>query len=80
MLDRFSRWIDDTCMTKYISQAELIEYLRKEVSESTQGQVADKYGVSRSMVSEVLGGRLGISERFAEALGYERELMFRKVA
>lgn len=69
-----------TDMAKYFSRAELVDRLRQEVSESTQAAVAAKYGVSRSVINEILSGRQGISERFAEILGYERKLMFRKIA
>jgi plasmid maintenance system antidote protein VapI len=67
-------------MAKYFSHEELVEDLRKEVGESSQTEVAAKYGVSRSTINEILSGRQGISERFAEILGYERELMFRKAS
>jgi plasmid maintenance system antidote protein VapI len=67
-------------MAKYFSQEQLLEDLRKEVSGSTQTAVADKYGISRSMVNEILSGRRDISQHIAEVLGYKRENMFRKIA
>lgn len=67
-------------MSKYLSQEKLVELLREEAAKSTQAAVADRLGLSRSAVNEVLSGRADVSKRIAAALGYEREVLFRKVA
>lgn len=58
----------------------IVDEIRKEVSESTQMAVAAKYGVSRSLINELLRGSRGIGKTFAEALGLERVTMYRKIA
>jgi plasmid maintenance system antidote protein VapI len=67
-------------MVRYFSEDDLIEDLKEEVSQSTQTAVADKYGISRSNLNEILSGRQGVSRRVAEILGYQREMVFRKIA
>lgn len=67
-------------MAKYFSHEQLVADLREEVSNSTQAAVADRYGISRSAINEILSGRKDISQRVANILGYKREKMFRKIA
>ena len=44
----------------------------------TAKQWAKDHGFSQAYVSDVLHGRRGVADRFAEALGYERVVTFRK--
>lgn len=67
-------------MQKIYSQAELLEELHALVAESSQTAVAAQLGLSVSMVNDLLRGRRDISERIAEAMGYSREIIFRKRA
>ena len=49
-------------------------------AKSSQKDVADQLGIVRSTLSDLLNGRLDISERIAESMGYRREIVFRKAA
>lgn len=40
--------------------------------------LAEKFGISKAYLSDVLNGRRGIADRLAEAMGYERVVVFRK--
>jgi len=65
---------------KEITESELIEKLRKRASESTQRAVAQELGISIQMLNDLLHGRRQVSDRLASVLGFERRVVFRKVA
>lgn len=67
-------------MQKIYSQNELLNELRAMAAKSGQKAVAENLGIVRSTLSDLLNDRLDISERIAEAMGYRREIIFRKAA
>lgn len=67
-------------MPKIYSQNDLLKELRSMAAKSSQKEVAEQLGVTRSAISEILQGRMDISARIAEAMGYRREMMFHKIA
>ena len=54
--------------------------LRQKAEQIGQTQLAKDLGISLSMMNDLVHGRRDISERVAEALGYSREIIFRKIA
>lgn len=54
--------------------------LRQKAEQIGQTQLAKDLGISLSMMNDLVHGRRDISERVAEALGYSREIIFRKTA
>ena len=54
--------------------------LRQKAERIGQTQLAKDLGISLSMMNDLVHGRRDISERVAEALGYSREIIFRKTA
>jgi len=54
--------------------------LRQKAEHIGQTQLAKDLGISLSMMNDLVHGRRDISERVAEALGYSREIIFRKTA
>jgi len=67
-------------MPKTYSQTDLRKDLHEMVRRSSQKAVAEKLGFSSQTIGDVLVGRMDISERIAQAMGYEREIIFRKRA
>ena len=58
----------------------VLEELRRKAEEIGQTQLAKDLGISLSMMNDLVHGRRDISERVAEALGYTRQIIFRKSA
>ena len=67
-------------MPKTYSQDDLLKELRAMVAESSQTSVAVKFGVTPQMVNDLVHGRRDISDRIAQLMGYEREIIFRRKA
>lgn len=67
-------------MPRTYSQDELLNELRQRVAASSQRQVAQQLGISTSMMNDLMLGRRDVSDRIAKALGYQRAVVFRKVA
>jgi len=67
-------------MQKTYSQDDLLEELRAMAAKSNQKTVAAKLGVTSQTLSDLLNDRMDISERIAQAMGYRREIVFRKAA
>lgn len=59
---------------------DLMKELRGRVAKSTQCAVASELGVSAQHMNDLLLGRRGLSESIALAMGYTREIVFRKRA
>ena len=58
----------------------VIEELRLRCSASSQAAVARELGISLQHVNDLLNGRRKMSDRVAQALGYRREIVFRRSA
>ena len=67
-------------MPKAITQEALTEELRKMVGASTMTAVAKEAGVSIVYISEILSGRRPLGPKVAEFLGYERKVIYLKIA
>ena len=67
-------------MPRIYTHSEVLQELRKRVELSSQTSVARELGITISMVNDLVRERRDISERIAEALGYTREMIFRKKA
>ena len=67
-------------VTQQYNVEQLMSELRERVSKSTQVAVAAELGVSFQHVNDLLAGRRNMSERVAGAMGYTREIVFRKKA
>jgi len=67
-------------MKREFSTEHVMAELRQRVSGSTQAAVARELGISLQHVNDLLNGRRKMSERVAQALGYRREIVFRKSA
>lgn len=67
-------------MAKDFTTDDLHQELWQRVNASNQRSVAASLGVSVAMLNDVLHGRRGVTERIALALGYRREIVFRKSA
>jgi len=57
----------------------LIEELRARARKSSQKQVAAELKITPQFLSDVLAGRREITSRVANAMGYERKIVFTKV-
>jgi predicted DNA-binding protein (UPF0251 family) len=65
-------------MQSTISHKEAIEILRRLVEEEgSQTQAAAKLGISSGYLSEILTNGKPISDKVAEALGYERVVVYK---
>lgn len=53
--------------------------LRRQTRATSQKEVAQRIHMSRQFVCDVLQGRRGVTESLARALGFEREVLYRKV-
>jgi plasmid maintenance system antidote protein VapI len=67
-------------MPKIYSHSELLNEIRGLVEKSSQTEVAERLGIGIQMVNDIIHERRVISERIAEAMGYTREMVFRKKA
>lgn len=67
-------------MEKLYSDEDLLETLWERVRESSQLAVSQQLGVAPSFLNDVLHGRRDMTERVAAAMGYKREIIYRKVA
>lgn len=67
-------------MSKTLNDEELLDLLRKLVKQSSQKQVSADLGVSRAFLNDILHGRRSMTERIAAAMGYQRLVIYRKVA
>lgn len=65
---------------KIKTQDELIAELKNRVAGSTQTAVAEEIGVSLFTLNQILLGRRDISARVARLMGFQKEVVFRKVA
>lgn len=68
-------------VAKALTEAELVEQFRSKFNwqgstRLTAKAWAKEHGFSQAYVSDVLHGRRGVADRFAEALGYERVVTF----
>jgi len=62
-----------------MTEDQLVEGIRRLVDKSSQKEVAERLGVAPQFLCDVLKRRRNVSETLAEALGYKREFMFRKL-
>lgn len=71
-----------SCMAKQYTHDDLMKLIRSRVEAASQKSVAAQLGVSRSFLNDVLMGRRELTDRVAEALGYEcgGKVYFRKSA
>ena len=67
-------------MPKIYSQSDLLKELSTLVAESSQTATALRLGITVQMVNDLLRGRRDFSDRIALAMGYRREIIFRKAA
>ena len=67
-------------MPKIYSQSDLLKELSAMVAESSQTATALHLGITVQMVNDLLRGRRDFSDRIATAMGYQREIIFRKKA
>ena len=67
-------------MSRIYSQNELLNELRGMAARSNQKTVARELGITSQTLSDLLNDRMDISQRIAEAMGYRREIIFRKAA
>lgn len=67
-------------MPKTYTYEAVLNDLRQKAEQLGQTQLAKDLGISLSMMNDLVHGRRDISERVAEALGYSREIIFRKRA
>lgn len=67
-------------MPKTYSQSDLLKVLNERIAGSSQKTVAEALGVTPQLVNDLVHGKRDISERIAKALGYTREIVFRKAA
>ena len=67
-------------MPKTYTYEAVLNDLRQKAEQLGQTQLAKDLGISLSMMNDLVHGRRDISERVAEALGYSREIIFRKSA
>lgn len=58
----------------------LIEELRERCANSAQTIVAEQLGISGPFLNQLLSGRREMTDRVARAMGYTREIVFRKKA
>ncbi len=58
----------------------LLEILLRRIAESTQRQVAEELGVSRSFLNDVVHGRRNVTDSMVEKLGFKRSTIIRKVS
>jgi len=65
---------------KIKTQSELVQELRDRSRLSTQKAVAEELGIHPTFLSDVLKGKRDISANLAERMGFQREVVFRKVA
>lgn len=67
-----------------IDEAELLRRFRAmfrygdDGKRTTAKSFAQDHGISQSYVSDVLAGKRGLADRIANALGYERRVVFRR--
>lgn len=67
-----------------IDEAELLRRFRAmfrygdDGKRTTAVSFAKEYGLSQSYVSDVLAGKRGLADKIANALGYERRVVFRR--
>lgn len=67
-------------MAKTYNDSDLLKMLWEMVRGTSQKQVADQLGLSRAMLNDVLHGRRYMTERLAEAMGFKREVIYRRAA
>jgi hypothetical protein len=67
-------------MAKTISDEELVQILWERVRKSSQKKVCAELQVGPAFMNDVLHGRRSITTRLAEALGYQRIVVYRKTA
>jgi plasmid maintenance system antidote protein VapI len=65
---------------KHYSTDDVMTDLKARVGKSTQLAVARELGVSAQHINDLLNGRRKLTERIAVALGFSREVIFRRVA
>jgi len=63
-----------------MTQDRLLARLRREAAESSWSAVARKYAISISYISKVANGETPIGPKLALAMGYRKEVVFRKIA
>lgn len=66
-------------MKNYTTE-DLMRELRERVAKSSQRSVAAELGVSAQHMNDLMLGRRKMSESIALAMGYTREIVFRKRA
>jgi transcriptional regulator with XRE-family HTH domain len=65
------------------TESELRAELREMIGFAPDGSrifaadLAEKFGISKAYLSDVLNGKRGIADRLADAMGYERVVVFR---
>jgi transcriptional regulator with XRE-family HTH domain len=62
-----------------MTKPELLDLIRRLADEAGgQSHLAEKLGVSRMYITDVLKGRREPAEKILSAMGYEREVTYRK--
>lgn len=67
-------------MPKFYSEDHVREILKKRAAAASQTQLAIDLGVSLAFVNDAIHGRRNLSDKLANALGYEKVTVYRKVA
>ena len=64
---------------QYYTEDQIRKFLQSRINFSkSRTELANELGLSKSGVTEVLNGKLGISENFAAKLGFKRVVLFVK--
>lgn len=67
-------------MQKTYSENDLLDELKKRAAERGQKALAADLMISKQMLNDVLYRRRNLTERVIKAMGYVREIVFRKRA
>ena len=65
---------------QYYTEADVRKFLQSRINfGKSRTAVAEEFGLSKSGVTEVMNGKLNISENFAKKIGFKRVVLFLKV-
>jgi plasmid maintenance system antidote protein VapI len=65
---------------KKLTENEVLAIIRKEVESTSGREVAKRIGVHPSYISDILKGKRNVSEFVAASFGFEREVLFKRIA
>lgn len=63
--------------TRDLTEKQMLEQLRVWQGRGTQKDLADKLGVSESLLSDVLLGRRDLTPKLLDAMDFERVILYR---